>query len=148
MVKNTAPPHLQLHTLLGALSYYGTAVRILLIGFVLLLANFLTVVDSDSSTAWTTYGAQFIYIMGSLLLLDAGYVTIARALPIAKETIDKVCFLVLLAALGFMVVLPYFAAVPNSVMVSIKWVFLVTLFVLALRLVLGFFFGNRADSKQ
>lgn len=148
MVKTTAPPHLQLHILLGALSYYGTAVRILLIGFVLFLANILTVVDSTSSIAWATYGAQFIYIMSSLLLLDAGYVTIARVLPIATETIDRACFLVLLAALGFMVVLPYFAAVPSSVMVSIKWVFLVTLFVLALRLVLGLFFGHRADTKQ
>lgn len=147
MIKTTPPPHLQLHILLGALSYWGTTVRILLLGFVLLLANILTVADSANATAWTTYGAQFIYIVGSLLLLDAGYVTIARVLPIATETIDKACFLVLLAALGFMVVIPYFAAVPSSVMVSIKWVFLVTLFVLALRLVLGLFFGHRADVK-
>lgn len=147
MVTST-PPHLQLHTLLGALSYWGTAVRILLIGFVLLVANVLSFADSANTTAWTTYGAQFIYVMGSLLLLDTGYVTIARTLPISTETIDRVSFLVLLSALGFMVVLPYFAAVPNSVMVSIKWVFLVTLFVLALRLVLGLFFGHRADTKQ
>lgn len=147
MAQTTQPPHLLLHTLLVAFSYWGTSVRILLIGFVLFVANLITVLNSVDPVSITSYGAQFAYIMGSLLLLDAGYVTIARALPISTETVDKVLFLGFIAALGFVVVLPYFATVPQSVMVSIKWVFLVTLFVLALRLVLGLFFGNRADKR-
>lgn len=147
MAQKTQPPHLLLHTLLGSLSYWGTSVRILLIGFVLFVANLITVLNSADSVSFTSYGAQFAYIMGSLLLLDAGYVTIARALPISTETIDKVLFLGFMAALGFVVVIPYFAAVPQSVMVSIKWVFIVTLFVLALRLVLGLFFGGRTDKR-
>lgn len=147
MAKSTQPPHLLLHTLLGALSYWGTSVRILLIGFVLFIANLVTVLNSVETVSFTVYAAQFAYIMGSLLLLDAGYVTIARALPISTETADKVLFLGFMASLGFVVVLPYFAPVPQSVMVSIKWVFIVTLFVLALRLVLGLFFGRRSENR-
>jgi hypothetical protein len=85
--------------------------------------------------------------MVSLLILDAGYVTIARALPISTETADKVVFLLFMTAMGLVVVLPYFTAVPAAVFASVKWVFLVTLFVLALRLVLGLFYGRRADQR-
>lgn len=147
MAKTSQPPHLLLHTLLGELSYWGTSVRILLIGFVLFVANLVTVLNAPDSVSLTAYAAQFAYVMGSLLLLDAGYVTIARSLPIATETVDRVLFLGFIAALSFVVVLPYFAVVPQSIMVSIRWVFLVTLFVLALRLVLGLFFGGRTEKR-
>lgn len=147
MAQKTQPPHLALHTLLGSLSYWGTSVRILLVGFVLFLANVITALNSVEPVSVTAYGAQFIYTMGSLLLLDAGYVTIARTLPISTETVDKVLFLGFMAALGFVVVIPYFATVPQSIMVSIKWVFIVSLFVLALRLVLGLFFGGRTEKR-
>lgn len=145
MATPTHPPHLLLHNLLISLSYWGTTVRILLIGFVLFLANVLVALDTESTVSIQTQGAQFVYLIGSLLLLDAGYVTIARVLPIATETIDRVLFLLFIAALAFVIILPYFAAVPTAVLVSAKWVFLVTLFVLALRLVLGLFFGHRAE---
>jgi|JI10StandDraft_1071094.scaffolds.fasta_scaffold429389_2 hypothetical protein len=147
MATSSKPPHLLLHTLLGELSYWGTSVRILLIGFVLFVANLVTVLNTVDTVSITSYGAQFIYVMGSLLLLDAGYVTIARALPISTEMVDRVLFLGFMAALGFVVVLPHFAVVPQSIMVSVKWVFIVTLFVLALRLVLGLFFGGRTDRR-
>lgn len=147
MTHSSRPPHLLLHSLLAAISYWGTSVRILLTGFVLLIANLIAALNSIELVSLTAYAAQFLYVIGSLLLLDAGYVTIARALPISTETVDKVVFLGLMAALGFIVVLPYFAAVPQSVMVSVKWVFIVTLFVLALRLVLGMFFGGRTDRR-
>ncbi len=145
MAKTSQPPHLLLHNLVVAFSYWGTTVRILLIGFVLFLANLLTVLNSEASVDISAYAAQFVYVVGSLLLLDAGYVTIARALPISTENVDRVVFLLFLTLLALMVVLPYFALVPASVMVSVKWVFLVSLFVLALRTVLGLFFGHRAE---
>ncbi len=144
----TQPPHLLLHNLLISLSYWGTAVRILLIGFVLFIANMLTVIGLDSSSAVQSLAAQYVYFMGSLLLLDAGYVTIARALPIAKETIDRLLFLMFIAALSCVIILPYFAAVPESVLVSVQWVFLVSLFVLALRLVLGLVFGHSVERRR
>jgi hypothetical protein len=147
MAQKSQPPHLLLHNLLSSLSYWGTTVRILLLGFVLLVANVMTVLESADAASVSTYSAQFIYIMGSLLLLDAGYVTIARALPISTETADRILFLLFMIALGLVVILPYFAAVPNGIVTSAKWVFLVSLFVLALRLVLGLFFGRRASQR-
>lgn len=147
MAQKSQPPHLLLHNLISSLSYWGTTVRILLLGFVLFIANLLTVLESSAADSVSTHGAQFVYILGSLLLLDAGYVTIARALPISTETADRIIFLMFMIALGFVVVLPYFAAVPSGVATSAKWVFLVSLFVLALRLVLGLFFGRRASQR-
>lgn len=147
MAQKSQPPHLLLHNLLSALSYWGTTVRILLLGFVLFVANLLTVLENTNTDTLSVYGAQFVYILGSLLILDAGYVTIARALPISTETIDRAIFLIFMTAMGLVVVLPYFAAVPNGVLTSVKWVFLVSLFVLALRLVLGLFFGRRANQR-
>ena len=147
MTKSHYPPHLLLHTMLMAFSYWGTAVRILLVGFLLCVAILLTSLEGSSSTTSHQYIVQFIYLIGSLLLLDAGYVTIARALPISTEIVDKVIFLLFLAALSAAIVLPYFASVPSVVIVSVKWVFLVSLFVLALRLVLGFFLGHRAEKR-
>jgi hypothetical protein len=147
MATKSQPPHLLLHTLLGELSYWGTSVRILLIGFVLFVANLITVLNSADTVSLVSYGSQYLYLMGSLLLLDAGYVTIARALPISTETADRVLFLGFMAVLGLIIVLPYFAIVPQGVLVSIRWVFLVTLFVLALRLVLGLVIGGRTVKR-
>ncbi|MEO5690873.1 MAG: hypothetical protein ABIQ64_01670 [Candidatus Saccharimonadales bacterium] len=147
MPTKTRPPHLLLHDLITSLSYWGTAVRILLIGFVLFIANILTIIGVDSSGAVQSLAAQYIYFMGSLLLLDAGYVTIARSLPMADQTADKWLFLLFIAVLASMIVVPFFAAVPNMVLVSVQWVFLVSLFVLALRLVLGLILGHRVDKR-
>lgn len=112
-----------------------------------MIAVLLNSIEGTATTTVSQYIVQFIYLLGSLLLLDAGYVTIARALPISTETVDKVIFLLFLCALSAAIVLPYFATVPTAVIVSAKWVFLVTLFVLALRLVLGFFLGHRTEKR-
>lgn len=137
------PPHLLLHTLVVSLSYWGTAVRLLLIGFVLFFASLLAVLDVDTTMSFQSHAAQFIYLLGSLFLLDAGYVTIARSLPFTLEIVDQVFFVTLMFSLSLVIVLPYFAAVPDAVYVSNGWVFLVALFVLSIRLVLGLFFGHR-----
>lgn len=141
MTKTYHPPHLLLHSLLVALSYWGTAVRMLLVGFVLVIAHILTALNTD--TTLLSQASHFIYTTGSLLLLDAGYVTIARVLPISTELVDKIIFLLLLTALSVLVILPFFATLPVGLTVSVRWIFLVSLFVLALRLVLGLIFGHR-----
>lgn len=145
MTKSNQPPHLLLHNLLSSLSYWGTTTRIMLVGFVFLIAILLTATNSASGSTFSYYAQQYIYIMASLLLLDTGYVTIARVLPISTETLDRVIFLMLMIALAFVIVLPYFVAVPTSVMVNTRWLLLVSLFVLALRLVVGLFFGHRSE---
>ncbi len=137
------PPHLLLRNLILALSYYGVTVRLLLIGFVLFVANLIGVLDVEAGMNLSQLAFQYIYTLGSLLLLDAGYVTIARTLPIANTIVDKLVLLVIMAFLCIVIIIPFFAPVTHSVFASTKWLFLIVLFVLALRLVIGLFFGQR-----
>ncbi len=142
MAHQSHPPHLLLHKLIGALSYYGTSVRTILFGFVLAIAVVLGVTSGGLSA-----GASFenyVYIVGSFLLLDAGYVTIARALPISTESIDQVLFLAMLVILALLIIFPYFATAPAGLLITAKESFLFALFALTLRMVLGFFVGHRA----
>ena len=142
MSKQYHPPHLLLHNIIVALSYYGTTVRVLLFGFLLAIAVTLGVTSGGLGA--TDSFANFVYVLASFLLLDAGYVTIARVLPISTERIDQTLFLLLLFVLGFIIIWPYFAVGSGLVLLAAKSVFLFTLFVLGLRLVLGFFVGHRA----
>lgn len=143
----TRTPQLSLHKLIVTFSYWGTTVRMMLVGFILLIAVALNALDVSSAVTLSQHAAQFVYILGSLLLLDAGYVTIARSMPLAMGSTDRISFLLLISVFSFAIVLPYFIAVPQGVLMSVKWVFLVSLFVLALRLVLGFFLGHSAKRK-
>jgi len=147
MSRTTPPPHLLLHDLIGALSYWGTTVRMLLVGFLLLIANILVLLDGSVSHTITEYAAQYLYLLGSLFVLDAGYVTVARALPLSVPALDKMLFFTVLILLSLLVILPYFVVVTPGVVVSLKWIFLVSLFVLALRLVVGMFFGTTTHKK-
>lgn len=104
MKKLQKPPHLQLHKLIVAMSYWGATVRSMLLGFMLLVALGLGFV---SGVAWTDYAGRFIYTAGFYLLLDAGYVTVARLFPL-KEVGDTFFMLSVLLAVGIAIVLPYF----------------------------------------
>jgi len=131
-------PHLLLHNLIGALSYWGTTVRVLLIGFVLGFAVLLHVVDSLTLPTTESYVLSYLYIMSCLLLLDAGYVTMARAQPLKPRMLDRMVLWVALIVLSVVAVAPYFVIVTTDLFNSLTtWLLLVVLFILALRLVLG-----------
>lgn len=147
MSRKTKIPKLMLHDLIGALSYWGTTVRILLVGFVLLLANLLVILDSSVSHKLTEYVAQYLYLLGSLFVLDAGYVTIARPLPLKLESVDKLVFFIAYLVMAGLIVIPYFVIVSPGVLVGLRWVLLISLFILSLRLVVGFFYG-KSDSPN
>lgn len=75
---------LTLHGLIGALSFWGTASRAFL--FSILAAAVLIVALSEASTAneFDTQIMLVMYVVGAFLLLDFGYVMIARAYPLQK----------------------------------------------------------------
>ncbi len=135
------PPHLLLHNLIGSLSYYGTSVRSILFGFIFAVAVTLGVTSGGLPV--DTSFSNYVYVLGAFLLLDAGYVTIARALPISTERIDTLLFLLMLALFALLIIWPYFANAPGGLLIAAKEAFLFALFVLGLRLVLGFFVGHR-----
>lgn len=137
MAKHTQP-HLLLHNLIGALSYWGTTVRILLIGFVMGTAVLAHVVDSGTLPTTESYALTFMYVMACLLLLDAGYVTMAKSQPLRPRILDKLVLWTALIVLSVIAVAPYFVIVTTDIFYSLSaWLMLVVLFILALRLVLG-----------
>lgn len=133
-------PHLALHTLLVALSYWGTAVRMLLVTFLLSVAY---AVGVSNGVGIGTLIVQFVSVVGWLFLLDAGYVTIAKALPFRHETVDQVLFCLVMAGLFALVFLPHFVVVSSSATPTSLWLFLVTLFLLGGRLLLAMIYGRR-----
>lgn len=134
----TTQPHLLLHNLIGALSYWGTTTRILLIGFVMGVAVLVHVVDSGTLPTTESYTLTYLYVMACLLLLDAGYVTIARAQPFRTGMLDKLVLWITLIVLSVVAVAPYFVIVTTQLFYSLSaWLLLVVLFILALRLVIG-----------
>ena len=109
MTENKPKKHtekLTAHGLLGALSYWGTTARFLLVG-VLITFAFAVNLARDAATAYTYIDTEvilLIYGLGTLLMLDLGYVTAARALPLNKVVDRWVVMLCDLALAAFFVV--------------------------------------------
>lgn len=134
----TKQPRLTLHNLLGAVSFWGTSVRLLLIAFLAIAVLAAHVIDASGN-----YEAElraFIYIIGSFALLDAGYVMIARSMPLKKGA-DMTVLLLVEAAIGLSYVVPNFAFVPGLSWVA-RWAILIALFILSVRALLGLLFAN------
>lgn len=131
-------PHLLLHNIIGALSYWGTTTRLLLVGFVLSILVLAHIIEASSASLTVDFARSFFLIMGSLLLLDAGYVTIAKAKPLAHAALDKLFLWSTITVLSVVAIAPYIVEVKASVYQDIAvWLIAVILFVLALRLVMG-----------
>ena len=137
MVKDIRPakqPKLLLHDLIGALSYWGTTTRILLISFVLCVLAVAHIIDSSSAD----YIMPLIYAIGCLFLLDAGYVTIARSLPFRSPVVDRSILWLLLVGATTIAVVPYVVILSTEVFHQLNtWLFAIVFFLLSVRLVLG-----------
>ena len=142
MAKKKAP--LTLHSLLVALSYWGTSVRLFLVAFVSLAVFVIELSETDGSTgAVTGEIITLIYVLGSILLLDLGYVIIARGLPL-QRVLDVMSLVVV--DLGLLAI----SAGPKRVVTTavtlvnpVGIVMLIAILVLALRLLMGFLFSTK-----
>lgn len=141
--KSSKKQTLTLHSLIVALSFWGTAVRALL--FSLLAAAVFVVALSETTTA-TAIDYEIlvlIYVLGSFLLLDFGYVMIARAYRL-RRAVD----ISMLLAADVILALLYIA--PKVVVTSdlnartdpLLFVIFVPLVILSLRMLLGILFGK------
>lgn len=140
--KSTSRP-LTAHGLLGALSYWGTAARVLLVGLFVVFAYVLNV--SMGSGDWRYVDGEtmvMVYGLTVLVILDAGYVMIARALRL-DERIDR--WLVLLCGLGVasLFVIPSFVSLGQYSMRLRIVSIIAVLLILAVRMLLGLLFGKR-----
>lgn len=133
MATKESKQRLTLHYLFGALSFWGTSVRVLLMAF-LAGAVFLAQVIENPGT-YASELQSFIYVVGSFFVLDAGYVTIARSQPLSKVA-DMTVLLLADAALALAYIVPNFVHMPGLVWIS-RWSILSVLFILSVRTLLG-----------
>lgn len=141
--KNVTKHPLTLHELLGALSYWGTAVRLMIVA-ILMVAVYLMNITFDTTAAYVDGETiALIYALGTFFLFDFCYVLIARAQPIHHKTADRSSILLL----DFMLMLFYL--VPSLVVTSVSFevfrygVLVVALLALAIRILLGFLYSTK-----
>lgn len=130
------------HGLLGSLSYWGTSARFVLVGILIGFAFSLNLLGDSSITYINTEIYFLIFGLATLLLLDLGYVTAARALPLNKRVDRWVVMMSDLALVAFFVV-------PSLVQISadgnvVRAMSLVgALLVVSLRMLVGLLFAER-----
>lgn len=135
---------LTLHSLLVALSYWGTSVRVFLAAFVSLAVFAIALSETTGSvSAVSSEAIILIYVLASILVLDFGYVMIARALPMQRVLDVMSLIFADLALLGLYAV-PKIAVVAASTPVNpVGIVMLIAVLILALRLLIGYLFSPK-----
>jgi hypothetical protein len=133
---------LTVHGLLGSISYWGTFARFLLVGTLIVFAFFLNL-SGDTTTAYVDTEVLFlIYGLGTLLLLDLGYVTAARGLSLSKVA-DRWAVMISDIALAAFFVVPSIIQIGtdgNRVRVISL---IAALLVVSLRILVGLLFAKR-----
>ncbi len=135
-------PHLELHTLIGALSFWGSSVRLLLVSFLVVVLSIARVVDSNASGAGPLHQLLAneiylnVYLLGVYLVLDAGYVIVSRAYPMAA-IVDRLVLFMMEAMFAFMYFFPFIAEVPFSQARFVAYAPFAVIFLLLLRALLG-----------
>lgn len=137
--KTTKQPRLTLHQLLGALSFWGSATRLLLIAFLAIVIFVLRITNLDTTLVWESQ--VLIYVLGSFALLDIGYVMLARAFPL-KKTVDFFCLAALEILMAATYILPHIMNVRGLSWFS-NWLLLIALLALAVRGLLGLLFTTK-----
>lgn len=135
---------LSLHSLLGAVSFWGTAARGLLFSFVALAIFASALSEATSEAGIDTEIMTFVYVLGSFLLLDFGYVLISRTYRVGS-VIDRLALYtadLFLAALYF---IPNLVVSPQIRLTTDPLLFIVfiPIVVLSLRMLVGILFGSR-----
>lgn len=133
---------LTVHGLLGSLSYWGTTARVLVVGVLILAAFALNLTMATDAISFDAEVIFLIFGLGTLLMLDLGYVVAARTLPL-NAIADR--WIVMMSDLA----LAAFFIVPSLIQVQVtsnklRIVGLVlALLILAIRVLLGLLFSKR-----
>lgn len=137
--KTTKQPRLTLHQLLGALSFWGSATRLLLLSFLVFVIFALRITNLDTTLTWEAQ--VVIYVLGSFALLDIGYVMLSRAFPLRKK-LDTFCLLALEVFMAATYILPHMISVGGLSWFS-NWLVLIALLALSVRGLLGMLFTTK-----
>lgn len=137
--KKSKNPRLTLHQLLGALSFWGSTTRLLLVGFLVMAIFVMRLIYLDNTLLWEAQ--VVIYVLGSFAVLDIGYVMLARAFPLRKK-LDVFCLLTLEILLAATYILPHLISVGGLSWFS-NWFILIVLLAVAVRGLLGLLFSTK-----
>lgn len=142
--KTSQKSSLTLHGLLIALSFWGTAVRTLLFCFLAAAVFFVALTEAPSVGAVDDEIMTVIYVLGSFLLLDFGYVMVARTYVLQKG-LDVLALLVADLLLALLYIAP---KVVVSSDISLKtnpllYIIFIPLVAIGMRMLLGMLFGGR-----
>ncbi len=135
---------LTLHSLIGALSFWGTAVRTLLFGFLALAVFIVALSEATTETGVDGEVVVLIYVIGSFLLLDFGYVLIARSY-LLQRGLDLLALFVADIILALLYIAPKLV-VNSDITVRtnpLLFVIFIPIVVLSLRMLVGMLFGRR-----
>jgi|GEM_PF-1441587 len=133
---------LTVHGLLGSVSYWGTAARFLLVS-VLIIFAFLANLSGDSASSYIDTEIIFlVFGLATLILLDGGYVTAARALPL-NPVVDRWVVMMSDLALAALFVVPSLI-IMGSDGNKIRVISLIgALLVMSIRMLVGLLFAKR-----
>ncbi|HEX8390254.1 MAG TPA: hypothetical protein VF597_02450 [Candidatus Saccharimonadales bacterium] len=136
--------HLTLHELLGAMSFWGTATRSMLFGFVALMAFIVGLSEQYDGFSPDAEFMLLIYAAGSFLVLDFGYVMVARAFGSHKIP-DLLVLLMTEIVLAGLYVIPKLLIAPDlTVAVNpLVYALFISLGVLAGRMLIGLLFASQ-----
>lgn len=116
----------------------------MLFGFLSVMTFLIALSEVSTSAAADNQFMILVYVLSSFLLLDIGYVMIARVYKI-KGGFDMLALGVAEVMLGLLYIVPKVVVNPDTKLVvdPLTYVLFVPLIVLALRLLVGLLYGKR-----
>lgn len=139
--KKSKTTKLTARELLGALSYWGTFTRFLLVSVLVGFAFILNIFGGSSGAHVDIEVYFLIYGLATLLIFDLGYVTASRALSFGGS-VDRWVVYVGDALLAVLFVAPSLISIHGSVRLR-AISFIAVLFVLSVRILLGLLFAKK-----
>lgn len=135
---------LTLHKLLGALSFWGTATRTLLFGILATAVCIVALTEATTDTAIDGEIIVLIYVLGSFLLLDFGYVLVARAYTLHRN-LDLLALFVADTLIAMLYIVPRLVVSSDVTAKTdpLLFVVFIPIITLGLRMLLGMLFGGR-----
>ena len=128
--------------LLGSISYWGTAARLMFVGVFIAFA-FLLNLTGDSSAQYIDSEIMFlIFGLTTLMVFDLGYVVAARNLPLNDMADRWMLMMGDLFISAFFVVPSLFQLSSDANMLRVVSL-LVALFLVSVRILVGFLFSKR-----
>lgn len=139
----TSKNQLTLHGLVGSLSYWGSAARLMLVGMLVLIAFALNVTVISSSDFVNQEVLVLLYSLGILFVMDSAYVMIARSAPLNDRADRWVIMLADLLIASFFVI-PSFFYVGDVYSTTLRIISpVIMLMILSVRVLLGLLFSKR-----